>query len=150
MNSTKILGSSPNSVSSTGFSFFAILPSIFTSTALGGHRDRQQLAREKCRRSWEQDSRAPNESDSDLNGKRTVEDKDKTMPPAVSRQLSRGNEGQKSQVSSEPVANAWGVYSNFTQYKYYLQYIEGTLPGLPRAQTLALVSYVELMQTGFG
>ncbi|KAJ6464950.1 hypothetical protein C8R45DRAFT_1079979 [Mycena sanguinolenta] len=31
------------------------------------------------------------------------------------------NQGQKSQVSSEPVANAWGVYSNFTQYKYYLQ-----------------------------
>ncbi|KAJ6453499.1 hypothetical protein C8R45DRAFT_1192696 [Mycena sanguinolenta] len=27
------------------------------------------------------------------------------------------NQGQKSQISREPVANAWGVYSNFTQYK---------------------------------
>ncbi|KAJ6495119.1 hypothetical protein C8R45DRAFT_927065 [Mycena sanguinolenta] len=40
------------------------------------------------------------------------------------------NQGRTFQVSSEPVANAWGVYSNFTQYKYYLQYIKGTLPGL--------------------
>ncbi|KAJ6459599.1 hypothetical protein C8R45DRAFT_1182473, partial [Mycena sanguinolenta] len=37
-----------------------------------------------------------------------------------------GIKDEKSQVSSEPVANAWGVYSNFTQYKYYLQYL-GTI-----------------------